>query len=192
MLNPYLTNEAKLLFAKTFHDMAAPLGALTLCIDDIKKALPESGDLIETSIETLFQRIAYWRLMLTGGDQSPSYSDAAIVMRSMAKLKSVELIFLPAEDYQGNYIRLILGLVLLGIESLPRGGKIAIDADAGILTVSGEKCFILKELQEIFDQKVEVPTSRHALGMLICEWAKACKASISFEHTPTSLIFRLQ
>jgi hypothetical protein len=66
MSNPYLTNEAQLLYAKILHDIAAPLGALTLCMDDIKNALPESAELVELSIETLSQRISYWRLMVTG------------------------------------------------------------------------------------------------------------------------------
>ncbi len=192
MSNPYLTNESKLLYAKTLHDIAAPLGALTLCVDDIKKALPESAGLIEASIETLAQRISYWRLMVTGSEQSPTYSDAANAIRAMAKLKSVEVIFVSVEDYQGVYIRLILGLVMLGLESLPRGGKISIDADKGTVTASGEKCYLSNEVKEAINGKVETPSSRHALGFLIFEWAKACGAWVKLEHDPMKLEFTLQ
>jgi hypothetical protein len=148
MSNPYLTDEAQLLFAKTLHDIASPLGALTLCVDDIKKALPESADLIETSIETLSHRISYWRLMVTGSEQSPTYSDAANAIRAMAKLKSIEVVFCNAQDYQGVYVRLILALSMLGLESLPRGGQITIDADKGSVIASGQKCYISNELKE--------------------------------------------
>ena len=192
MSKPFLTNESQLLFAKTLHDIAAPLGALTLCIDDIKKALPESADLIETSIETLSQRITYWRLMVTGSEQSPAYSDAANAIRSMAKLKSVEVIFEYAEDYQGVYIRLILALVMLGLESLPRGGNITIDADKGSVVVTGEKCYLSNELKEAINGSVDKPSSRHALGLLIYDWAKACGALIKVEHELTKLEFTLQ
>ncbi len=191
MSNPYLTNEARLLYAKTLHDIAAPLGALTLCIDDIKKALPESADLIETSIETLSHRISYWRLMVTGSEQSPTYSDAASAIRSMAKLKSVEVTFVHAEDYQGVYIRLILALVMLGLESLPRGGNIVIDANKGSVTITGEKCYLSNELKEAINGSFDMPSSRHALGLLIHDWVKACGASIKLEHEPMKLEFTL-
>lgn len=187
----FLTNETQLLFAKTLHDIAAPLGALTLCVDDIKKALPESADLIESSIETLSQRISYWRLMITGGDQSPTYSDAANAIRSMARLKSVEVTFEHAEDYQGIYIRLILALVMIGLESLPRGGNIIIDADKGSVTISGEKCYLSNEVKEALNGSVKEPSSRHALGLLIFGWAKICGALIKLEHEPTKLVFTL-
>lgn len=192
MSKPFLTNELQLLFAKTLHDIAAPLGALTLCVDDIKKALPESADLIETSIETLAQRISYWRLMITGSEQSPTYSDAANAMRSMAKLKLVEVTFVHAEDYQGVYIRLILALVMVGLESLPRGGNITIDANKGSVTITGEKCYLSNELKEAINGNVEVPSSRHALGLLIFDWARACGALIKLEHEPMKLEFELR
>lgn len=192
MPNPYLTSESRLLFAKTFHDIAAPLGALTLCVDDIKNALPESADLIEMSIDTLFHRISYWRLMLTGGDQSPTFSDAAGVIRPKAKLKSIEVVFLPSEEYKGIYVRLLLGITLLCIESLPRGGKITIDADNGIISAVGEKCFLTKDLQEILDEKIKIPTSRHSLGLLIQGLAEDCNTRLTYEHTPASLVFTLK
>ena len=188
----FLTNETRLLFAKTLHDIAAPLGALTLCVDDIKKALPESADLIESSIENLSQRISYWRLMITGSEQAPTYSDAANAIRSMAKLKSIEVTFGHAEDYQGVYIRLILALVMIGLESLPRGGKVIIDADKGTVIVSGEKCYLSNEVKEALNDGVETPSSRHALGLLVFGWAKACGALIKLEHEPTKLAFTLQ
>lgn len=192
MSNPFLTNEVQLLFAKTLHDMAAPLGALTLCIDDIKTALPSSADLIETSIETLSHKISYWRLMMTGSNSSPTYSDAANAMRAMAKLKSVEIVFSNAQDYQGIYVRLLLALVLLALESLPRGGRITVDADGGSINASGEKCYLSKELQEAIEGQVKVPSSRHALGLLICDWAKACEAQVTLEHDIAKLVLALQ
>ncbi len=191
MSNPYLTNEAQLLYAKILHDIAAPLGALTLCMDDIKNALPESAELVELSIETLSQRISYWRLMVTGSAQSPTYSDAATAIRAMAKLKSTEVTFVHSEDYQGEYVRLLLALALVCLESLPRGGKLIIDADQGNVTASGEKCYISKEIQDAVSGRVDVPSSRHSLGMLIYNWAKNFGATVNLEHEPTKLLLTL-
>lgn len=192
MPNLYLTNEIQGLYAKTLHDLASPLGALTLCIDDIKQALPESAELIETSLETLSQRICYWRLMVTGGEQSPTYSEAIKIIKAAAKIKMVEATFIDCQDYQGVYIRLLLALALVSLESLPRGGEMTIDADKGIVSASGQKCYILQEFQEAVQQKVEHASGRHALGLFINNLANVCSVSVKIEYEPTRLIFTLQ
>lgn len=195
MLSHFLNNKSRLLFAKTLHDLAAPLGALNLCIDDIKAALPDSSDMIESSIENLSKRITYWRIMLTGQENSPSFSDAANAIRSLAKLKSIEVIFCEANEYQGIYVRLLLAFSMIAIESLPRGGNITIDADNGVVTsiaANDTKCFITKELAASITNEIQEPTSRHALGILIYDLAKSCNASVKLEHDQRSLILSLQ
>ncbi len=192
----FLNDKSKLLFAKTLHDLAAPLGALNLCIDDIKHALPDSADLIESSIESLSKRINYWRLMLTGQENSPNFADAATAMRSLAKLKSVDVVFYESNEYQGVYVRLLLALAMVAIESLPRGGKVTVDANNGLVTATaaeGAKCFIPRELAEAIVSEILNPTSRHALGVLIYDWAKSCNALVSLvlESTVLSMSLRV-
>jgi len=192
MQKAYLTQENQLLYAKILHDLSAPLGALTLCIDDIKKALPEASELIEESIETLSQRIRYWRLMLTGSEQYPTFSEAIDIISATAKLQSVNITFANDEDYQGIYTRLILALALVCLEGLPRGGEIFINADTGILIASGEKCYISKDFQDVISNAAENITSRNALGIFVSALAKACSASLKIEHIPTKLTLTLQ
>lgn len=190
----FLNTKSQLLFAKTLHDLAAPLGALNLCIDDIKHALPDSADLIESSIENLSKRINYWRLMLTGQESSPNFADAATAIRSLAKLKDVDVIFYDANEYQGVYVRLLLALSMVAIESLPRGGKVTVDANNGLVTAvaaDGAKCFIPKELAEAIVSEIKDPTSRHALGILIYDLAKSCNALVKLEHEPNKLALAL-
>ncbi|MCX7342805.1 MAG: histidine phosphotransferase family protein [Proteobacteria bacterium] len=190
----FLNTKSQLLFAKTLHDLAAPLGALNLCIDDIKHALPDSADLIESSIETLSKRINYWRLMLTGQESSPNFADAATAIRSLAKLKGINFVFCEANEYQGVYVRLLLALAMVAIESLPRGGKVTIDANNGLVTAvaaDGAKCFIPKELAEAIVSEIKDPSSRHALGILIYDLAKSCNALVKLEHEPNKLALAL-
>lgn len=191
MQNPYLAYESRLLYAKTFHDLAAPLGALTLCVDDIKKALPESADIIESSIETLSSKIRYWRLMLTGGDESPTYADAIDVIKAMAKLKNVNVAFASSGEYQGIYTRLILALTMVCIESLPRGGDITINPEEGVVRATSQRCYIPKEFQDAVLQAVDQPSSRHVLGMFIMDLARGCGCALKMHHEPTELLFNL-
>jgi hypothetical protein len=154
-----------------------------------------SADLIEDSIESLSKRIHYWRIMLTGGENSPNFADAAAAIRPLAKLKSIEVVFLPANEYQGVYVRLLLAFAMVAIESLPRGGKVTIDADNGLViadALEGKKCFIPKETAEAIVSEILQPTSRHAIGILIYDWAKICNASVKLEHEPTKLTLSLQ
>ena len=129
--------------------------------------------------------------MVTGSAQSPTYSDAATAIRAMAKLKSTEVTFVHSEDYQGEYVRLLLALALVCLESLPRGGKLIIDADQGNVTASGEICYISKEIQDAVSGCVDVPSSRHSLGMLIYNWARNFNAVVNCEHEPTKLVLSL-
>jgi len=191
MQNPYLTRESQLLYAKTFHDLAAPLGALTLCLDDIKKALPESAEIVEASVETLSNKIRYWRLMLTGGDESPAYAEAINVIKEMAKLKNVNVMFASGGEYQGVYTRLMLALAMACIESLPRGGDIIINPEEGVVRATAEKCYIPKEFEDAVLQVVDQPSSRHALGMLIMDLARGCGCVLKLSSDPTELLFTL-
>jgi hypothetical protein len=194
MQSHFLNAKSKLLFAKTLHDLAAPLGALNLCIDDIKHALPDSADLIESSIENLSKRINYWRIMLTGQENSPNFADAATAIRSLAKLKGIDVVFCDANEYQGVYVRLLLALSMVAIESLPRGGRVTVDANNGLVTAvaaDGVKCFIPKELAEAIVSEIEDSTSRHALGILIYDLAKSCNALVKLEHEPNKLALAL-
>ena len=189
MSNQLLNDNSNFLFAKVLHDIAAPLGALNLCIDDIKKALPESANLIENSIETLSKRIHYWRIMVTSS--STSFSDAAEAIRALARLRDIKIEFSPGNEYQGTYVHLLLAMTMIVIEGLPRGGQIIIDADNGVVIGNGTKCFLHSETHESIIGNVKQPSSRHALGILVYEFAKNCNASVVVEHTSTKLILSL-
>lgn len=193
MSDQFLSSKMQLLFAKSLHDIAAPLGALNLCIEELQKALPESTDLIENSVELLNSRINYWRVMMTGSERFPNFADAATAIRTLTKLKSIKCDLKPANEYRGTYVRLLLALSMVAIESLPRGGQISIDADNGTVTAQGPKCYIHKDTQDaIIDNDLDKLSSRHALGLLINSWSKACNASVKLEHEPTKLSFILQ
>lgn len=191
MQNPYLTTEARLIYARVFHDLAAPLGALTLCVDDIKKALPDSAEIIEASIDTLSNKIRYWRLMLAGGDEGPNFSEAMETINNQAKLKGIKVIFGSSKEYQGVYTRLLLAIALVCLESLPRGGEVVINSEDGKIHASGEKCYIPKEIGEAILQKVSHPSSRHALGLLIISLAKHIGCVVEMKQEPAQLFFSL-
>jgi hypothetical protein len=192
MSEPFLSPKVKSAFAKSMHDLAAPLGALNLCIDEIKTALPNSADIIESSIETLSQRIKFWRMLMTGSENSPSFSDAYQLMNTMCKGKNISLTPLAMlEDYPGIYVRLVLAIFYITLESLPRGGSISVDAEGGNIIANGPKCFIPKEFAEAFAQNTNEPSSRQIMAALIKEWADQCNFTVAYETTSESLNFTI-
>lgn len=191
MQNPYLIDESKLLYSKVFHDLAAPLGALTLCVDDIKKALPESADIIEASIETLSYKIRYWRLMLTGNNDSPSYAEAIDIIKGMAKLKNIRVVFGSVGECQGDYVRILLAITFTCMESLPRGGEIIINAEERIVNASGAKCYITQEFRDAISKIIDKPSSRHVLGLFIVQQSRCCGYTVNMEYDATRLMFSL-
>lgn len=189
----FLSPTVKSSFAKAMHDLAAPLGALNLCIDEIKKALPDSADIIEASITTLSHRIQFWRMLMTGlDDESPKFADAYKLMDAIGKSKNIILAPLAmVEDYPSAYVRLILAIFNVMFESLPRGGFINIDAEIGKLSAKGPKCFVPKEFAEAFAIAIPDASSRNIFAVLIKEWANQCGFELTYTATSETLDFSI-
>lgn len=190
MQENFLSPKVRSAFAKSMHDLAAPLGALNLCIDEIKTALPDSADIIESSIESLSQRIQFWRMIMTGSNDSPNFADAYQLMNTMCKSKNITLTPIAMfEDYPGIYVRLILAIFYVTLESLPRGGCISIDPESGNINANGAKCYIHKDFAEAFQQTNSTPSSRQIMAALIKEWSDECNFAVDYETTSESLNF---
>ena len=115
----------------------------------------------------------------------------AEAIRALARLRDIKIEFSPGNEYQGTYVHLLLAMTMIVIEGLPRGGQIIIDADNGVVIGNGTKCFLHSETHESIIGNVKQPSSRHALGILVYEFAKNCNASVVVEHTSTKLILSL-
>lgn len=193
MLRSMLSQSMKLTVAKAIHDLATPLGALILCVDEIKEALPNYADIIESSVESLSHRLQFWRLLLTGGEDSPTFTDTYNLLDAMCKAKNISLKPIAmCPEYSNIYVRLILSISLVVIEGLPRGGKIEIDAEMGIIKASGPKCYLSKEFKEAFFDGVKIPNSRHIMAILIKDWANQMKINVSCDHSHESIAFIMQ
>lgn len=190
MSENFLSPTVRSTFAKAMHDLAAPLGALNLCIDEIKTAMPDSADIIENSITTLSHRIQFWRMLMTGLDDSPKFADAYNLMNSISKSKNITLTPLAmVEDYPSTYVRLILAMFNVMFESLPRGGFITIDAETGQLSAKGSKCYVSKEFAEAFAFNTPDASSRNIFAVLIKEWANQCNFEVTYTATSETLEF---
>ena len=114
-----------MLMAKFCHDLASPLGSLGLGLEMLNEevAHSETTKTLQESCETAQLKLRFYRLLFT---YKASLSEVQSVLERLAHLKSIHL------EWQGVCLDddrlspLLLGLFMIGSETLIRGGAIKI------------------------------------------------------------------
>lgn len=134
----------QLMAAKICHDLAAPLGALSLSYEMVEDSLPKAMDgetqaIFKSSLTRLTHKLNNLRALLSNGPGMPNFAEVANLTRDYAKAHNVTLTFPPVcEVPTGDACRLVLGLVCIAVDSLLRGGQVALQIDSHItLDVTG-------------------------------------------------------
>lgn len=137
---------AELLCARLCHDLAGPIGAVATGAELLSDEDELNGDmanealaLLSSSAATAGARLKFLRTAL--GNASGALSAAALrdlVEGFIAGVDGVVLDWRAGEDgrWEGERVKLLLNLVLLARDCLPRGGEIAIHGGIeGVLEV---------------------------------------------------------
>ena len=120
-----------MLMAKFCHDLASPLGSLGLGLEMLGEEVSpsETTQALQESCEVAQLRLKFYRLLFT---YKASLSEAQAVLERVCHLKSIRL------EWQGLCLNddrltpLLLGLFMIGSETLIRGGTIKIILGAKI------------------------------------------------------------
>lgn len=145
------TRLAELLCARLCHDLASPLGAAAAgleLLEDIPDA--ETAGLVSASMTTATARLKFLRTALGPANDMP-HAPAALggLIRSYLEGAATGGVALDWDcrlpEMDGETARLLLNLVLIARDALPRGGRIAAscvppgDGDSGLrITATGE------------------------------------------------------
>jgi histidine phosphotransferase ChpT len=122
----------QLMAAKICHDLATPLGALSLSFemteDILKRHLDSSTfEILNKSLNGAKNKLNIYRAILSAGETTPNLSDTANLGREYAKEHNVRLQFPPMLEIDpGPICRIFLGIMYISIDSLIRGGSISI------------------------------------------------------------------
>lgn len=132
--------------ARICHDLVGPVGAIAngveLLAEDAGRADPEVVNLIATSARTASRRLQYYRAAFGSGNSISSaqpLADARALASSLLEDGKVKLDWsapsAASEAVTGrDGVKILLNLLLVAIESLPRGGTIrvtsVVDGDA--------------------------------------------------------------
>jgi len=153
---------AALMCARICHDLVSPIGALGAALevlgDESNQDMHEDAmDLVRTSASQATNKLKFLRLAFGAGTSAPG-------MLSMDQIKSLvedmygsgkaDLIWkTDLEGLEKNHARLLLNLVMIGVQCIPRGGDLNIHIDVGpsaqimSLVATGPKARIYEEFQ---------------------------------------------
>ncbi|NQW10409.1 MAG: hypothetical protein HQ481_11080 [Alphaproteobacteria bacterium] len=137
-----------LLLSRLFHDLIGPVSAarngLELVTDfgddDVGT---EAMELVGLSVEQAIARLTFFRMAFGGAGSSAGHGFAAALPIARAYLASRKLE--PAFDIPAGaptaptgLIKVMLALMVVAADSLPRGGRVAVSLVPGAVEISGE------------------------------------------------------
>jgi histidine phosphotransferase ChpT len=143
---------AEMLASRLCHDLVNPIGAVAngaeLMAEFAETMQKDALDLVASSADRAMKRIAFFRAAYgnAGHDEGQSVHDARVLAEGYLAGSKVALDW-PArpEDASSGLprsgLKLVLCLLVLGIEALPRGGTVAVRTEppsGGRLTASGQ------------------------------------------------------
>ncbi len=127
---------AQLLCSRLCHDLVGPIGAVNAGMElmsDGPGDVDEAMALVASSGQQLNRRVIYYRLAFgLGAGARASVADARMLAGELLSEGAVTLEWPnpaaagPGKPICVDGIKLLLNMVLLGIESLPRGGTLAV------------------------------------------------------------------
>ena len=129
------SNLAALLCARICHDLISPVGALSTAIEilDDKSNADMHGDaldLIRNSSQQANAKLKFLRLAFGAGGSAPGIigvSDLQKLCADMFGQGKANLVWqLHRHEIDKNQARILLNMIMLGVQSVPRGGDVII------------------------------------------------------------------
>ncbi len=191
---------SELLSARICHDLAGPAGAIAngaeLLADDDPALAREAGDLLAGSADQLAARLRFFRAAFGWEGGAPaSAAEAAIIAQGFFKplpgqAARLEIAFAPLRGEPGKpFLKLLLNMILLASEALPRGGRISV---AGLqVTAQGKGARIEPSHSEAFDERADFSalTPRSAPAWLAARLAERLGGGLSVEMREDAVLF---
>lgn len=127
---------ASLLCARLCHDLVGPVSAIGAALDvleddDADDMHEDAMDLVRESANAAWARLEFTRLAFGSGGSAPGRLDVdglkRVVEAMFAKAKADIIWTGGGQTVEKSAARVLLNLILLAVEALPRGGEITID-----------------------------------------------------------------
>ena len=203
---------AELMAARLCHDLVGPIGAVANGVELLGEGGapdPEVTSLIAASARQATRRLQWFRIAFGSGNALPASSILAETRRLASGLFEDGRATLdwPAPDSASEALatrgaaKLLLNIVLLGLESLPRGGAVTVQVAVrggglGIaVTAKGTGARVPDDMQAALRSGVAVGdlTPKSVPAYLALRLAEANRAKLTVETPgPDSVAFRVE
>jgi len=129
---------AALLCSRVCHDLISPSGAIVNGVEVLEESKDEETrsfaiDLIKKSARTASARLQFCRIAFGAAGSASAQidlSDAEKVARGFIEDEKVKLAWnLPSALQPKNRVKLLLNMILVATQSIPRGGIVAVDGE---------------------------------------------------------------
>jgi histidine phosphotransferase ChpT len=200
--NASLLETIEIFAARICHDLVGPVGAIAngveLLADDGGKADPEVVELISSSARSASRRLQYFRTAFGSGNalsESRPLGDARALAVALMEEGKIRLDWMvPGPEIEAaagrKVAKVILNLLLVASESLPRGGalRVTFTADPAALraeiVADGPQAKLPDEIRQAFARgPAGGPTARAVPAWLAQLAAAAVKAELAVNES---------
>ena len=202
----------ELLCSRLCHDLISPIGAINNGLEFLEQESDQNSrdaiQLISNSATQAADKLAYYRMALgaAGSGDLMQFNLVLDLVEKLASGRNIEIERLGIEGYAGSSIaklsgKLILNLALVAFDVLPRGGQaeVTLSGDAAvtpaiIISVSGDKCSLHREIKSVLVSEVSTDISnvRNIFASYCKQLAALCDQNIEFhEQHLNCIIFKI-
>lgn len=194
------TKLSELLCARLCHDLASPLGAASAGLELLEDGNdPETLGLVSASMGAATARLKFLRAALGPANEIPHtpklLGDLARAYLGGAVTGGISLDWVSERpDIDGDTARLLLNLILVARDALPRGGRIMArcghggDGDAGLrVTASGQGIGLSAEARLVLLDGAPPSGPRGAQAWFALHLAKAKGLKIGLDPRPEEI-----
>lgn len=196
---------AELLCARICHDLSGPVSAAAAgaeLFEDLGEAPdPETLGLVAGAAAGAAQRLKYFRAALGPAASNPQSSVALteliegyLATQASAASPGIALSWPGAPHaLDGDNARLLLNLVLLAKDALPRGGRIRINTEGGVprVVAHGEPATLTEEARQVLVENRAPSGPRGAQAQMTKLLAERVDATLQVAMTPDGLMLNV-
>ena len=197
MSNKIQLRVAELMCSKLCHDLISPISAINNGIELMNEnddgIIDSSIELLGTSAKQALDRLSFYRVAfgLAGGGGVISWNEIRNILEIFAAERNTTIVWTrepqqPDENISHILAKLVVNLVYLAMECLPRGGVISVDnleqkaPEPIVMRLEGPKCNLRDDVQSglIPDLPIEQLSVRNIVAYLATSFAICLEKSL--------------
>ena len=190
MSNKIQLRVAELMCSRLCHDLISPISAINngieLMNENDEGIIDSSIELLGTSAKQALDRLSFYRVAfgLAGGGAIISWNEIRNILEIFAAERKTTIVWTrepqqPDENISHILAKLVVNLVYLAMECLPRGGVISVDnldqkaPEPIVVRLEGPKCNLRDDVQSglIPDLPIEQLSVRNIVAYLATSFA---------------------